>query len=161
MFSKKPYEELSSTGKWWRNHPGYRRKELEFRHSKEYREKSNSKQLMLYKRRRQEILDILGNECANPYNIDHGGFSSNISCLCIDHKNGGGQKELRICKGQTLAYYRHVLKEIKRIMLVNEYRKLTGSNPLEMPYQLLCANCNMIKARKDHEFGYGRRAYSN
>ena len=51
--------------------------------------------------------------------------------LCIDHKNGGGVKELRTISGAT--YYRKVLAD------------KTGK------YQILCQNCNWIKRWENKE----------
>ena len=51
--------------------------------------------------------------------------------LCVDHKNGGGGIERRGLHPDT--YYR---------------RLLTAS---KSKYQLLCANCNLIKARRRGE----------
>lgn len=73
---------------------------------------------------RAEILNLLEDKCANPYNLNHGDFISDIRCLQIDHINGGGTKE-RTKKGKE--YLRMVLEKIK-----------AGSKD----YQLLCANCN-------------------
>jgi hypothetical protein len=72
---------------------------------------------------RGRILEILGNKCV------YCGFSD-LRALQIDHINGGGEKERKIHKGNS--YYRYILKQLK-----------TGSKD----YQLLCANCNMIKGR--------------
>lgn len=79
---------------------------------------------------RKKILDFFGNKCANPYNIDHGGFINDTRYLQLDHKNGGGGKE------------------IKRLGQRKVYRRA-----LEYPeeYQLLCANCNWIKRYENNE----------
>lgn len=76
-----------------------------------------------------EIIQLLGSKCANPYNIDHGGFSTMINCLQIDHVNGKGTKERKNLKS-PFKYYEYILQQIK-----------VGSKD----YQLLCANCNYIK----------------
>jgi hypothetical protein len=80
---------------------------------------------------RNKILTLLGNECANPYNIKHGDFLKDVRCLQIDHVNNNGRKET-IKKSRT-SYYLFVLKKIK-----------SGSKD----YQLLCANCNWLKEQE-------------
>lgn len=88
------------------------------------------------KKRRNEIIQLLGSKCSNPYNLNHGDFLIDKRCLQIDHVNGGGQKQLKINQ-QGEMYYRRLLKEIK-----------AGSKD----YQLLCANCNWIKRYENKEF---------
>jgi hypothetical protein len=86
-----------------------------------------------YKNRMVEIHELLGNHCANPYNIDHSGFEVfNLyhKILQIDHINGGGCKERKKFKGYPAKYYEIILKELK-----------AGSKD----YQLLCPTCNWIK----------------
>lgn len=82
---------------------------------------------------RERILELLGNKCV------HCGFSDKRA-LQIDHVFGGGNQERKrfqskskIRFGVTIRYYKHVLQQIKN-----------GSKD----YQLLCANCNIIKYRK-------------
>lgn len=84
---------------------------------------------------RMEIMEILGNKCANPYNIDHGGFSNIKECLQIDHIHGGGTNQRRKITSYD-AYYAKILKELK-----------AGSKD----YQLLCANCNWLKRDREGE----------
>lgn len=78
---------------------------------------------------RKGILQMLGNKCKNCGN-------SNKIVLQIDHVNGGGGKERLIYGGNSTNYYKHILKELK-----------SGSKE----YQLLCANCNIIKAQENNE----------
>ena len=85
---------------------------------------------------RQEIIKLLGNKCANPYNLNHGDFETEQLCLQIDHVNGGGLKELGRFSNSN-SYYKYVLEQIK-----------AGSKD----YQLLCANCNWIKRIKNREY---------
>lgn len=88
---------------------------------------NNEQQLRSKRKKRKEILKILGNKCIRC------GFSDKRA-LQIDHVNGGGCKELR-SKNQ-LVYCRQVLKELE-----------AGSKK----YQLLCANCNWIKRAENKE----------
>ena len=71
-------------------------------------------------RLRRQINDKLGGRCARCQNDDE-------RVLQIDHVHGNGQKELRQGRGGGLAYYYRVVRD------------RTGK------YQLLCANCNVIK----------------
>lgn len=78
---------------------------------------------------REEIHKLLGNKCANPYNIDHGEFFAFPECLQVDHVHGNGYEE-RHRFHSFYSFQKHILAEIK-----------AGSKD----YQLLCANCNWIK----------------
>lgn len=71
---------------------------------------------------------MMGNKCKKC------GYSDKRA-LQIDHKFGGGRKE-RKNSGHSMKYYRKVLKKIKE-----------GSKE----YQLLCANCNVIKRVENFE----------
>jgi len=67
---------------------------------------------------KEKVFKKLGNVCSRC------GYSDKRA-LCIDHKNGGGVKELRSLS--VFQYYKKVLEDT------------TGS------YQILCHNCNWIK----------------
>lgn len=84
---------------------------------------------------KKKIFKLFGNKCANPFNINHGEFLSEIRCLQIDHVNGGVTKE-RAKSKSTVKYYELILEKIK-----------AGSKD----YQLLCANCNWIKRTTNNE----------
>lgn len=68
---------------------------------------------------------LLGNKCA------HCGITD-FRVLQFDHINGGGVKELRNSSHSTDLRYRRVLENPER-------------------FQLLCANCNMIKRYENRE----------
>jgi hypothetical protein len=70
----------------------------------------------------------LGNKCVRCGYKDE-------RALQIDHVNGGGKKERTKYRGAS--YYYHVLKEIA----AGRGKK----------YQILCANCNVIKRRENQE----------
>ena len=78
---------------------------------------------------RIKILEKLGNKCSNPccawINEDGSRGCTDFRCLQIDHKKGGGKKELKNLSRKN--YYKKVLADT------------TDS------YQILCANCNWIK----------------
>jgi len=67
---------------------------------------------------RSRIFELLGDKCANC------GFSDRRA-LQIDHKDGGGSKEIKSSESPT-QYLRMIIKNLSR-------------------YQILCANCNWIK----------------
>lgn len=79
------------------------------------------------RKKRLEAIAVLGGICTSC------GFSD-PRALQIDHINGGGTKEIKKIVG---AYYS--IKVIKSVL--NKERK----------YQLLCANCNWIKADENSE----------
>jgi len=76
-------------------------------------------------RKRTEINAKLGNQCARC------GFTNPLA-LCIDHVNGGGVAERTSMSQKT--FLNKVLNDT------------TGM------YQLLCANCNLIKRHERDEF---------
>jgi hypothetical protein len=86
---------------------------------------------------RVKILTLFGNKCSNPYNIDHSGFEKDIdyiSCLQIDHKNGNGNKQRKEFNG------------------ANNFRWLNYILTHLLEFQLLCANCNWLKRKKNGEY---------
>ena len=100
---------------------------------------SKRKQYRDYTRRkRQEIIDLLGGVCVEC------GFSD-LRALQIDHINGGGHQE-RVKRGNGHTYYNHILREI------DAGKEL---------YQLLCANCNWIKRYEEHEYLHVGNTLSN
>ena len=116
--------------KWRTNHPEYRQSE---RYIKQLTYKRTT-----YKRTREEIFSLLGGKCVNPYNLNHGDFINDIRCLQIDHIFGNGYQHRKKYE-KIYRYYKTILEEIK-----------AGSKD----YQLLCANCNWIKCRKNNEVSY-------
>lgn len=102
---------------------------------KEWRKNNPEKNTAYYRNKiKEKIYKLLGNKCANPYNLDHGDFVGAYASLQIDHVNGGGNKER---KNNYSNYYRIILKKIQE-----------GSKE----YQLLCTNCNWIKMIKNKEW---------
>jgi len=96
--------------------------------------RANQKRYVKEGRRKitMEIFNLLGNKCNNPL-CSTPRDKLDSRCLQIDHVNGGGKKEKR--EFETI-YYRHILRKIQ-----------SGSKD----YQLLCANCNVIKRYKNKE----------
>lgn len=74
---------------------------------------------------KDRLFSVLGDKCVRC------GFKDKRA-LCIDHKNGGGFKELR--SGiSVVKYYEKVIADV-------------GEN-----YQILCHNCNWIKRHENNE----------
>ena len=109
---------------------GYRDK-----YTKNNRDKIRESQRKWYLKVREEMFQVLGNECIKC------GFSDRRA-LQIDHINGGGIKERR--KGNTRRFHSKVLKSVKK-----------G----DKKYQLLCANCNWIKRFERKEWGGAPRKH--
>lgn len=80
---------------------------------------------------RNEILDFLGRRCAKC------GFDQNVLALQIDHINGDGYVERAAVHGDGQRYYNNILKNLK----------IDGCDK----YQILCANCNIIKKYENNE----------
>lgn len=82
------------------------------------------------RKHKKEIFGLLGNKCTMCGNTDQ-------RILQIDHVHGGGTKERKKFHGDMGKYYRHILRKLQE-----------GSKE----YQLLCANCNLIKRveRREH-----------
>ena len=77
-----------------------------------------------YLRLKQQVLDILGGQCARC------GFDD-PRALQIDHINGGGTKEIHKIGSPRIS------------------RRIRAGHT--DGYQLLCANCNWIKRHENHE----------
>lgn len=83
---------------------------------------------------RKWILDLMGGKCVRcPFN--------DYRALQIDHVHGGGGLEEKTV-GKGIKYLRHVA------------RSFTGN---EGRYQILCANCNVIKKFENNEHPFAKR----
>jgi hypothetical protein len=90
-----------------------------------------------YIKTRNEVIQALGGKCVNPYNLfPHPDWCNDLSCLQVDHIHGGGRQEVKKFPN-SLSFYKYVLEQVK----------LSSKE-----YQLLCANCNLIKRDKNREF---------
>jgi hypothetical protein len=78
------------------------------------------------RRRRQRVLDLFGSRCVRCGCDD-------VRVLQVDHINGNGRKEVQGFSSRT--------KYLLHILAVNG-----------IGYQLLCANCNLIKAWEQEEW---------
>lgn len=83
------------------------------------------------RRRRLELITRLGGKCESCGISDH-------RCLQIDHKEGGGIRELR----QYNDSYKYCVTLLRM-----------SDEELRAKYQLLCANCNWIKRFERNEHG--------
>jgi hypothetical protein len=95
-------------------------------------------QRQAYQNIKSKIFNLLGNKCANPYNIRHGNFLEDKRCFQIDHIHGGGTRQIRLeaRKHGKYGYLRKILTDLE-----NSSKE----------YQLLCANCNQIKRIEEKE----------
>jgi len=78
--------------------------------------------------KRLVILNHYSNPQGHPI-CNHCG-EQNLDCLCIDHILGGGRKQLRETKSKGSSFYHWLI-----------------NNGLPDGYQILCANCNLIKSK--------------
>jgi len=115
---------MGSNINWRKNHP-QRFRELCSKANKTWRHKIKN-----------ELYKLLGNKCANPYNLNHGDFENDPRFLQVDHVHNRGAEDRREIKKHRANYYNYVLKQVK-----------AGSKE----YQLLCANCNWLKEIKRKE----------
>jgi hypothetical protein len=81
-------------------------------------------------KRRNELLDFLGDKCGKCGFVDRRAFQ-------IDHKNGGGSKERKLVRAGLLGVMYKMMKN--------------GPVGFRQKYQLLCANCNWIKRLENNE----------
>ncbi|HEX9504140.1 MAG TPA: hypothetical protein VF974_07565 [Patescibacteria group bacterium] len=94
----------------------------------EYKRKAREHDREYYYRIRNELYILLGDKCCKCGFKDRRAFQ-------IDHVNGGGNsRKIRNRTGQ--GKIRHMLEHVRN-----------GSKD----YQLLCANCNVIKKWENHE----------
>jgi len=83
---------------------------------------------------RERVVNLLGGHCLRC------GFNDKRA-LQIDHIHGGGRKDIKSFGGQE-GYYKHLLS--------------LSDKKLKEKYQLLCANCNIIKKYEKGEFAKPR-----
>lgn len=109
----------------WSTNPKLRQAHLEKRYRKLNPDVTRQKQREYQRKRRRDALDMLGGECVRCGFDDWRG-------LQIDHVEGGGHREYKELGNQTV------------------YARIADGNT--EGYQLLCANCNMIKRyeREEH-----------
>jgi len=131
------------------NNPENKKKRMEnnrnwrLKYPERFRELARISGKRVRMRKKKEIFELLGNKCANPYNLPHPDWCNDSRVLQIDHIHGGGNQEKRRNKGDRGSHhYYDILRKIKN-----------GSKD----YQLLCANCNWIKRFENNETGWGRR----
>lgn len=127
-------------GKRWRDkNPVYHKNPQRVEYFKRYysSEERKKKVSVKYKKARDIVFSAYGNICKKC------GFSD-LRALCLDHVNGDGKIE-RKSKERPYSRLLRIIKE-------------------DFPdrYQLLCANCNMIKMFENAEFpGWQSRAIGN
>lgn len=132
-YSKYHYQKYKEYyGKYRRTH----KKQIRKRNQDHYRKnkakmlKQNAEYIRKAREKlKNEIFKLLGNQCTHCKIKDK-------QVLQIDHVYGGGNKE-RKAIGNPISYYKKILEKIK-----------FGSQD----YQLLCANCNIIKRIERKEY---------
>jgi hypothetical protein len=162
----KPFEELSRSGKFHREHPEYA-KEWRREHREYFRVSSGEWQRnhpeyvkKLHREYRRTNLEYVREESKKWAQkcrllvLDHYSNGTmtcaicgedNINFLTIDHINGGGRRHLREIRAGSIAQW-----------LSTQYRK-TGEWP--QGFQVLCANCNSIKSFEEN--GYTSRNWTS
>jgi hypothetical protein len=130
-WAKRNPERANETNRKWRAKNKERMKSWNCMSKEKQNEYSKTKRDKI----RKEILELLGNRCSNPHCLVLNGCSD-IRCLQIDHVNGKGNQERKLFKNHAYKYLRHILQKIRE-----------GSKD----YQLLCANCNVIKRAEKKE----------
>ncbi len=100
-------------------------------HYEEYLEDQRQRVNTRRNKLREQVLDTLGRKCV------HCGYNTDVRALQIDHVNGGGSQERKKLT-YGIPYYRRILESVQ-------------SNSGE--YQVLCANCNVIKRMELQEHG--------
>jgi hypothetical protein len=98
-------------------------------HRKEYLQEYLPKRVVQRLREREKLLDALGRKCIRC------GYDADIRALQIDHVNGGGTQERKQFPNFR-SYYAYILQHAD-----------SGE------YQVLCANCNVIKRMEEREHG--------
>lgn len=120
---KDPERRCSYMREYYKTHPEYQRKNRQRNHDQISRQRWYIERKEKRRKIKEEIFNLLGNQCQQCHMTDHRGFQ-------IDHVYGKGNQEMKSFKGNSDQYYQYILSEIKK-----------GSKK----YQLLCATCNMIK----------------
>lgn len=81
-----------------------------------------------HKNLKEKVYEALGG-----YKCTKCGYDKDVRALQIDHINGDGAKERKLYRSGSIPYYKHILETDKK------------------NYQILCANCNAIKAYDEKE----------
>lgn len=103
--------------------PGLSRQSVFWMHNPEARKKDLARDV----KKREGVILHLGGECVRC------GYKENIRALELDHKNNDGDKDRKLYGTKIARYYIKNLKEA------------------EEKLQVLCSNCNKIKAIEDEE----------
>ena len=126
---QKVYKTSANQLENWKRY--YWRKSPEWR--TEQQRKNREARINVYR----TVREVLGDECK------HCGYKD-LRALCIDHISGGGTAERR--KRGRISVQREIIRRVR-----------SGDLTVFSEYQLLCANCNMIKAREYEDAFNGLR----
>jgi len=108
---------------------GVPRSTVIYRCSPKRRERSMARDMEV----RREVIEHLGGVCIRC------GYKTDIRALVLDHKNGNGSEDRRRLGGKIARYYINHLGEAEKEL------------------QVLCSNCNKIKAIENKEHNKSRR----
>ena len=101
------------------------------KHYESVREYGQRRNRLRRQKIREQLLDLLGRQCIRC------GYDADVRALQIDHVNGGGTQDRKNFSSRD-AYYNYILQNAK-----------------DGAYQVLCANCNVIKRLEEKEHGNG------
>ncbi len=110
-------------------HPGLSKGQVFCRYNKQAKEKCLKKDID----KRLLVVAFLGGKCVTC------GYEKDKRALVLDHKNGDGKEDRKERGSKLFRYYCLNLEEAKERL------------------QVLCANCNMIKAMENKEHNKSRR----
>jgi hypothetical protein len=127
-------EKVKAYKKKWRDNHKAENREKAQKYYIENRERIYSLNARRRKEIRNEIFEILGNQCSNP-NCPIPKEKMDRNALQIDHVKGNGVREVKNLNNYS-RYLLHVREEIKK-----DSKK----------YQLLCAYCNWLKRYSNSE----------
>jgi hypothetical protein len=100
---------------------------------KRYYARDRHRLLQPDKSKREELIAILGGKCV------HCGYAHDVRALVLDHKDGRGDLDRKRVGTRIARYYiNHIDEALDRL-------------------QVLCANCNTIKAMEEKEHNRSRR----
>lgn len=134
IYQKDPARHARSSREWYHLHKDRtrpHRKAIRQRYEAANREKMSQKASGVHYRKKLKVLVHLGGACCVRCRF------SDLRVLQIDHIHGGGCKERRSIGG-----YNGILNRILSM----------SPDQAKQEYQVLCANCNVIKKHENREF---------
>jgi len=127
---------LEKKSKFRQDNPETRKAQLrkwKVNRNPEQRAKDNAAYRQCWANIRQQAIDMLGGKCVKC------GYDANIYALQIDHIHGDGAKHRKEANYSSYGLYKSV-----------------AQNGAQGKYQLLCANCNVIKKHQNGEMPHAK-----